>query len=88
MDIPLPAGSEEVFVRFSNSESAKQFCQHDFIGVKIILDGDEERAYWEKIQNDRTIKISKNAKKLRGRDKLLKKAEKLRVQHLRFDEAE
>lgn len=88
VDIPLPAGSEEVFVRFSNADSAKLFFEQDSIGVKMILDGDNEKKYWDKIQNDRTVKISKTVKKQRGRDKLLKKAEKLRVQHLRFNEGE
>ncbi|ERL88996.1 la-related protein 7 [Dendroctonus ponderosae] len=86
VDIPLPCGSEEVFIRFATSEAASEFCEKDFDGEKTILEGDEEKAYWEKIENDRTVKFKKLAKKQRGRDKLLKKAEKEAAKHLRFDE--
>lgn len=86
MDIPLPSGSDEVFIRFATSEAASEFCEKDFDGEKTILKGDEEKTYWEKIENDRTVKFKKLAKKQRGRDKLLKKAEKEAAKHLRFDE--
>ncbi|XP_072375387.1 la-related protein 7 [Diabrotica undecimpunctata] len=88
VDIPVPAGCEEIFVRFSNSECAKEFCNKEYPGDKTLLEGDEEQMYWEKIQNDRSIKFSKNVKKQRGRDKLLKKAEKERAKHIKFDEGE
>ncbi|KAL1516922.1 hypothetical protein ABEB36_000753 [Hypothenemus hampei] len=88
VDIPLPFGSEEVFVRLNNSQAAIDFCTLNLNGDKIILNGDEERNYWDKIENDRMVKFNKEAKKQRGRDKLLKKAEKLATKHLRFDENE
>lgn len=87
VDVPLPAG-EEVFIRFSTDQSAKEFCTKDFSGEKTVLEGDEEQTYWEKIKNDRNVKFSKNVKKQRGRDKLLKKAEKLMAKHIKFDEGE
>lgn len=88
MDIPLPAGSEEIFVRFSNNKDAKDFCSKGSVGEKTVLEGDEEQTYWEKIQADRDSKFSKNVKKQRGRDKLLKKAEKERAKHIKFEEGE
>nr|XP_023015015.1 la-related protein 7 [Leptinotarsa decemlineata] len=88
VDVPLPAGSEEVFVRFSNSDSAREFTDQDFPGEKVVLHNDEEKVYWEKIQNDRNVKFAKSTKKLRGRNKLLKKAEKNRAQHIKFEEGE
>ncbi|KAJ8968768.1 hypothetical protein NQ314_002117 [Rhamnusium bicolor] len=88
VDVPLPAGSEEVYIRFANSESAKEFCTQEFNGERIILENEEEKLYWNKIQNDRTVKFTKSVRKQRGRDKLLKKAEKERAKHMRFDEGE
>ncbi|XP_057670952.1 la-related protein 7 [Diorhabda carinulata] len=87
VDVPLPTGNE-IFIRFSNDESAKEFCTKDFFGEKTVLEGDDERAYWEKINNDRNVKYLKNVKKQRGRDKLLKKAEKLMATHIKFDDGE
>lgn len=48
--------------------------------------GDEEKAYWEKIERDREIKCvkQKGTKKQRGRVKLINKAEKLLAQHVKF----
>ncbi|KAJ8974616.1 hypothetical protein NQ317_019361 [Molorchus minor] len=88
VDIPLTAGGEEVYVRFSNCECAKDFCSQEFIGERTILKNEEEKDYWDKIQMSRVVKFTKSAKKQRGRDKLLKKAEKERAKHLRFEENE
>lgn len=87
VDTPV-TGNEEIFIRFTNSESAAEFCRNEFPGERTILENNEEQSYWNKIQNDRNIKFSKSAKKQRGRDKLLKKAEKERVKHTRFDETD
>jgi len=48
--------------------------------------GEEEKLYWEKILRDREIKCSKQkeTKKLRGRNKLINKAEKTLAQHIKF----
>jgi hypothetical protein len=62
------------------------FCGQEFAGKKVVLTGDEEKAYLDKILKDRTIKCQKVHKKQRGRDKLLKKANKLIANHKRFDE--
>ncbi|XP_066148052.1 la-related protein 7 [Euwallacea fornicatus] len=86
VDIPLPSGSEEVYVRFGTSEAANDFCKHDFEGEKTLLSGEDEKKYWEKIEADREVKFEKSRKKVRGRYKLLKRAEKELNKHIRFDE--
>lgn len=86
VDVPLPAGSEEVFIRFNANEAAKTFCNKESYGEKVVIEGEEEKNYWEKIENDRIVKFKKLSKKQRGREKLLKKAEKESAKHLRFDE--
>ncbi|KAJ8949990.1 hypothetical protein NQ318_002400 [Aromia moschata] len=86
VDIPISAGGEQVYVRFSNCESAKEFCRQEFVGERTVLENEDEKSYWDKIQNDRTTKFTKSVKKQRGRDKLLRKAEKERAKHIRFEE--
>ncbi|CAG9763148.1 unnamed protein product [Ceutorhynchus assimilis] len=86
VDVPLPAGSEEVFIRFNTAEAANEFKDADFEGEKVVLAGEEERIYWEKIETDRTVKFKKTAKKQRGRDKLLKRAERESTKHMRFED--
>lgn len=54
-----------------------------------ILTGNEEQAYWDKMTRDRAEKFNKENRKKnkqRGRDKLLKKAEKELGKHIRFDD--
>ncbi|CAH1365955.1 la-related protein 7-like [Tenebrio molitor] len=85
VDVPNP-GSEDIYVRFKDNNSAANFCGQEFAGKKVVLTGDEEKAYLDKILKDRTIKCQKVHKKQRGRDKLLKKANKLIANHKRFDE--
>ncbi|XP_050300139.1 la-related protein 7 [Anthonomus grandis grandis] len=86
VDVPLPSGSQEIFIRFSNCDAAKDFCTKDIAGEKSLIDGDEEILYWQKIETDRTVKFKKMAKKQRGREKLLKRAERESGKHIRFDE--
>ncbi|KAL3275516.1 hypothetical protein HHI36_020275 [Cryptolaemus montrouzieri] len=88
VDVPLSSGSEEVFVRFATSEAAQKFCSEELPATKDILEGEEEKQYWKRIENDRLAKFQKSKKKQRGKDKLLKKAEKHLAKHTRFDENE
>lgn len=88
VDVPFPSGSEEIFVRFPTNEAAEKFCNEEFAIEKHILEGEEEKVYWEKIETDRTIKFQKSKKKQRGKDKLLKRTEKHLAKHTRFDENE
>jgi len=50
--------------------------------------GEEEKLYWDKILRDREMKCvkQKETKKPRGREKLIKKAEKRLAQHVTFNE--
>lgn len=86
VDVPNQVGSEEAFLRFNSNEAAKQFCTKDFMGDKTILTDEDEKSYWDKINKDRLLKFQKLSKKQRGREKLLKKADKDTVTHLRFEE--
>jgi hypothetical protein len=53
----------------------------------IIFSGKDESQYWNKMHNDREQKISNNIRvKQRGRDKILKTAERELGKHIRFDE--
>lgn len=86
MDVTV--GSEDMYIRFSNNTSAQKFCSSEFGNERCLLKDQEEKLYWEKIQKDRNDKFSKSSKKQRGRDKLLKKAEKELGKHLRFDDSD
>ncbi|CAH0548128.1 unnamed protein product [Brassicogethes aeneus] len=89
VDMPVSIQEPEVFVRFGDAKSAAEFCQNGkSIGEKILLKDEEEKQYWDKINNDRSIKFSKCTKKQRGRDKLMKKAAKEVANHIRFDETD
>lgn len=84
----MQEGSSEAYIRCDNAESAKGFV-NKYLGDKNlnILEGKEEKAYWDKISQDRQDKFSKKVRvKQRGRDKLLKKAEKELGKHIKFDE--
>lgn len=53
-----------------------------------LLEGDEEKQYWEKIERNKNVKHTKEKKKQRGRTKLLKKADRELGKHIRFDDPE
>lgn len=53
----------------------------------VNFSGDEEKLYWNKISSDRMEKLSKKKRvKQRGRDKLLKRAEKELGKCIKFDQ--
>lgn len=81
-------GNDNAYVRFANSESAEKFCSSGFGVERNVLQGEDEKQYWEKIRADRMAKFKKNNNKQRGRDKLLKKAEKQLGKHIRFDDTD
>lgn len=86
--VEVAVGNENAFIRFLNSESAEKFCLSDYGVERNLLQGDDEKQYWDKIQTDRMAKFKKNNNKQRGRDKLLKKAEKQLGKHIRFDDTD
>ena len=58
----------------------------DFILI-IIFSGEDESQYWDKMLSDREQKIRNNIRvKQRGRDKILKTAERELGKHTRFDD--
>lgn len=84
--IDIQPGDQNGYFRFIDNESAKKFCESTFNGSKEILEGDSEKNYWEKIMEYRENKFKKEGKKQRGRDKLLRKAEKELGKHIKFDD--
>lgn len=63
------------------------YCNQHTYGIFYdnFLD-DEEKSYWDKIARDREEKFSRKDRKHRGRDKLLKRAEKQLGKCIKFDQ--
>ncbi|KAG5322077.1 LARP7 protein, partial [Acromyrmex heyeri] len=82
------ADSCEAYIRCDTAEAAQTFAQQSYEGRHLtILEGDEEKLYWNKIAEDRMEKLSKKKRvKQRGRDKLLKRAEKELGKCIKFDQ--
>ncbi|EGI67069.1 PREDICTED: uncharacterized protein LOC105144452 [Acromyrmex echinatior] len=78
----------EAYIRCDTAEAAQTFAQQNYEGRHLtILEGDEEKLYWDKIAEDRMEKLSKKKRvKQRGRDKLLKRAEKELGKCIKFDQ--
>lgn len=81
-------GNTVAYIRFGDNETAKTFCESKHYECCFILEGDEEKIYWDKVFCERNNKNQKDCKKLRGRAKLLKRAEKERGKHIKFDDAD
>ncbi|XP_031827273.1 la related protein 7 [Nomia melanderi] len=86
--IDITEGSFLAFVRCDTPEGARALAQKsDEERHMTILEGEEEQVYWDKILHDREEKLGKKIRpKQRGRNKLLKKAEKELGKHIKFDE--
>ncbi|KAJ8675774.1 hypothetical protein QAD02_011560 [Eretmocerus hayati] len=86
--IDVKEGSNVAFVRCDSSDSATALAQKPCEEKSFkILSGDEEKLYWDKILQDRQEKIGGKVRiKQRGRQKLLKKAEKELGKHIKFEE--
>lgn len=86
IDIPHSYGSLELYLRFNDNKNAQEFCTSGFKDSKCgLLEGEEEQDYWQKIEESRSAKLKNDNRKQRGRDKLLKRAEKQSGKHIRFD---
>lgn len=79
-------GCDEIFIRFADAENAKAFCAAQSPFDSCVLHGDEEKQYWNKIEEERSRKFSSQKQKIRGRNKLLRKAEKVLNKHTIFDD--
>ncbi|XP_011159639.2 la-related protein 7 [Solenopsis invicta] len=86
--IDVTADSCEAYVRCDTAETAQAFIQKSYEGRRLtILEGDEEKLYWDKMAKDRMEKLSKKGRvKQRGRNKLLKRAEKELGKCIKFDQ--
>ncbi|KAG1695310.1 Suppressor of SWI4 1 [Nymphon striatum] len=85
------AANPTIYIRCHDEESAKKLMeQKDGIPEAkdvYILQGDEEKCYWKKIEADREEKLSskKKSTRMRGFQRVIKKAE-IAAKHIQFDE--
>lgn len=97
--VDLLEGDTECHARFKTPEDAQavmKACaeiQKKHCWKVEILSGDHEQRYWQKILVDRQAKLNQPREKKRGTEKLITKAEKIRLektqqasQHIRFSE--
>ncbi|XP_016048634.1 la-related protein 7 [Erinaceus europaeus] len=97
--VDLLEGDTECHARFKTPEDAQTVINaHPEIKKKHswkleILSGDHEQRYWQKILVDRQAKLNQPREKKRGTEKLITKAEKIRLEktqqaskHIRFSE--
>ncbi|KAM5309419.1 la-related protein 7 isoform 2-T5 [Glossophaga mutica] len=83
--VDLLEGDTECHVRFKSPEDARAVVDaHVEIKKKHswkleILSGDHEQRYWQKILVDRQAKLNQPREKKRGTEKLITKAEKIRL---------
>ncbi|XP_027791285.1 la-related protein 7 [Marmota flaviventris] len=97
--VDLLEGDTECHVRFKTPEDA-QAVMNAYTEIKKkhcwkleVLSGDHEQRYWQKILVDRQAKLNQPREKKRGTEKLITKAEKIRLaktqqasKHIRFSE--
>nr|CAD7586797.1 unnamed protein product [Timema genevievae] len=85
--VDVSSGSCEAYLRCMSSEAATKLVQDKPWNNIDILQGEEEKSYWDKITKDRKEKFRGNIKsKLRGRDKLIKRAEKALGKHIKLED--
>ncbi|XP_063165939.1 la-related protein 7 isoform X2 [Candoia aspera] len=99
--VDLLEGDTECYVRLKAHGDAQILINsHKELQTKYnwkleILSGDHEQRYWQKILVDRQAKLNQPREKKRGTEKLIAKAEKMRLaktqeisKHIRFSEDE
>lgn len=97
--VDLLEGDTECHVRFKSPEDAQVIVkqQTEIAREKkwdlSVLSGDHEQRYWQKILVDRQAKLNRPREKKRGTEKLIAKAEKIRLaksreasKHIHFDD--
>nr|KAF6267389.1 La ribonucleoprotein 7, transcriptional regulator [Myotis myotis] len=97
--VDLLDGDTECHVRFKSPEdaqavlSASADLQKQHCWKLEVLAGDHEQRYWQKILVDRQAKLNQPREKKRGTEKLIAKAEKIRLEktqqaskHIRFSQ--
>ncbi|XP_068259085.1 la-related protein 7 [Nyctibius grandis] len=97
--VDMLEGDTECHVRFNTPEDA-QIVMKSYKEIQIknnwkfeVLTGDHEQRYWQKILVDRQAKLNQPREKKRGTEKLIAKAERMRLEktqqtskHIRFTE--
>ncbi|KAL3876628.1 hypothetical protein ACJMK2_034446 [Sinanodonta woodiana] len=69
--------TNEGIIRCKDSQSAEKIMSaHLDKYTLVLLSGDEERAYWDKLAADRETKLNANRPKKRGHQRLLDRAQK------------
>ncbi|KAM7021517.1 la-related protein 7 isoform 3-T3 [Passerculus sandwichensis] len=97
--VDMLEGDTECHVRFKTPEDAQTVMKsHKEIQIKNnwkfeVLTGDHEQRYWQKILVDRQAKLNQPREKKRGTEKLIAKAERMRLEktqqtskHIRFSD--
>uniref|UniRef100_A0A8C8R5M4 La-related protein 7 n=1 Tax=Pelusios castaneus TaxID=367368 RepID=A0A8C8R5M4_9SAUR len=97
--VDMLEGDTECHIRFKTPEDARVVLKaHKEIQIKNywkleVLTGDHEQRYWQKILVDRQAKLNQPREKKRGTEKLIAKAERMRLvktqetsKHIRFSE--
>ncbi|XP_043369475.1 la-related protein 7 isoform X3 [Dermochelys coriacea] len=97
--VDMLEGDTECHVRLKTPEDAQVVVKaHKEIQIKNnwkleVLTGDHEQRYWQKILVDRQAKLNQPREKKRGTEKLIAKAERMRLaktqetsKHIRFSE--
>ncbi|XP_074010451.1 la-related protein 7 isoform X3 [Numenius arquata] len=95
--VDMLEGDTECHVRFNTPEDAQTVVKsYKEIQIKTnwkfeVLAGDHEQRYWQKILVDRQAKLNQPREKKRGTEKLIAKAERMRLEktqqtskHIRF----
>ncbi|KAK3601822.1 hypothetical protein CHS0354_041739 [Potamilus streckersoni] len=71
--------TNEGVIRCKDSQSAQKISSAQLDKYTLVLlSGDEERAYWDKLAADRETKLNANRPKKRGHQRLLDRAQKAR----------
>ncbi|XP_075217123.1 la related protein 7 [Lycorma delicatula] len=83
--IDVKEGSITAYLRFPTSSAAEKCVESGHWANAFVIEGNEEKSYWNKIVQEREEKLSKGRLIKKGRDKLLKKAEEMHVKHIWFD---
>lgn len=83
--VDVKEGDFQAYLRCSGPSEAQQLQQKNFWKNMHIVTGVEETQYWEKISRDREEKLGKKVKPVKGKKKLLRKAEIVKASHLHFD---
>lgn len=86
--VDIKEGSNVAYIRCDSTEVASVLAKKTAEDKRFdLLTGDEEIGYWDQIKKDREEKLGNNFRqKVKGRKKLLKKAEKELGKFIKFDD--